>query len=170
MTGGMNRRCVAALGEAGAAHCAFPQRSYDYIQSPIFPMQSQLDAYQMANILGEGRAGSCFPKPDTCNATEVETMRRYQTDFFSAIASSSTFTRRGNGAFLHNCVIHCGEQTEKGFNGYMVEGKLMQKALSQWWEAPKTDLSAQHSYVENCSLNEAPPRHCNPTCGPRAAL
>lgn len=79
-------------------------------------MNSMLDAYQMSNIL---QVGCTFPH---CNATQVVEMAAYQVSFFRTISGIATLKKEGNGAFLDNCVVHCGEQDCAGFNGFAVAG------------------------------------------------
>lgn len=159
MTLGVNAGCVKATG--GAGNCSFPQDNYAHIQAPYFVLNSMVDAWQMGNDLQVG----CQLKK--CNASQVASIAAYQKDFYAAISSYSTFGRKGNGAFLYNCVLHCGEQNSNGFNSITVEPlgggakTLMQAALTTWWNSAD-EPAASHTYVETCSLTG--PEGCNPTC------
>eukprot|EP00911_Craspedida_sp_UC1_P002811 UC1_evm1s2056 len=92
-------------------------------------------------------------------------MNSYQADFLHAITSYATFHRPGNGAFLYNCDLHCGEQNAVGFDNITVGSTIMRDALTAWWNADVSAPSGDHTYVESCTLKG--PSACNPTCPAR---
>jgi len=49
-TGGVNADCVASLPHEEQWKCIFANYSYSHIKSPIFPLNSAIDAWQMGNI------------------------------------------------------------------------------------------------------------------------
>eukprot|EP00041_Stephanoeca_diplocostata_P002866 m.30099 g.30099 ORF g.30099 m.30099 type:complete len:516 (-) comp13831_c0_seq2:137-1684(-) len=160
MTAGVNQACVKATTAAGHLNCSTPQQNYAYITSPFFVLNSMLDAYQMSEILHVGCA------LDQCNNTQIRYMQQYQQDFYNTISRrfTQTFTKTGNGAFLYNCGLHCGEQDATGFNHITVQDTVMQAALSRWWSSDN-DPAKQHTYIESCTLQG--PAACNPTCPAR---
>ena len=178
MSSGVNQACVKDTTAAGAANCSTPQQNYKYIESHIFVLNSMLDAWQMGSIFQPGCSS-----PTKCNATQITELDSYQHDFFTAISGFGTYRKAGNGAFLYNCILHCGEQDTDGFNQIALPGStpatatatatatggvdrqsrtVMQEALSTWWESDGGDSAAAHTYVEGCSLDG--PEACNPTC------
>lgn len=163
MSSGVSSACVRATG----GRCSFPQENYAYVDAPFFVMNSMLDAFHMAEIL---QVGCTFP---SCNPSQISDIQQYQRDFHTAIAGYGTFSKRGNGAFLDNCVLHCGEQDYPGFNGIALRpaggssATVMQQALTAWWESEGEPASA-HTYVETCTVTAA--GHCNPTCPGGTAL
>jgi hypothetical protein len=185
MSGSVSQGCIAAHRDNPSA-CATPQANYAYIKAPFFVLNSMLDNYQMSQILQVG----CSSITE-CNTTQIDQMKQYQTDFRSTITNISTFNVVGNGAFLYNCDLHCGEQDSSGFNMIAVprlaaaggggggggrhrkrinwsepewgaRGIVMQAALSAWWESDGSEPALQHTYVEQCTLQG--PHACNPTC------
>jgi len=170
MTSGVNQGCVQANSDP-FTDCATPQQNYKYTQSPFLVMNSMLDAYQMGNILNVG-----CTSPEHCNATQISEMIQYQKDFYNTLVGFETFHKSGNGAFVQNCVLHCGEQNANGFNQIAVakgngdgngghkqdEKTVMQQALTLWWESDSSEPAAAHTYVESCMLTGSTP--CNPTC------
>lgn len=157
MSAGVSQACVASKG-----NCSFPQENYAFIVAPFFVMNSMLDAWQMAFDLEVG----C--KLGSCNATQIAEINQYQKDFWTTISQYDTFKRHGNGAFLYNCVLHCGEQDYDGFNQISAakhiggdQRTLMQQALSTWWDSDN-EPAENHVYLEGCALTG--PRSCNPTC------
>jgi hypothetical protein len=49
-SGGVNAKCVASLPEPEQWRCIFANYSYAHTESPIFPLNSAIDAWQMGNI------------------------------------------------------------------------------------------------------------------------
>jgi hypothetical protein len=168
MSASVNAGCIAAHPSDPLA-CATPQANYAHIQAPYFVLNSMLDAYQMGDILQVGCSSI-----SECNATQIGEMKQYQADFHSNITAIPTFSSVGNGAFVYNCDLHCGEQNADGFNQIAVPlvgggsessstGRtVMQAALTAWWESDGTDPAAAHTYIEPCILQGA--KACNPTC------
>ena len=48
-TGGVNAKCIASLPQAEQWRCIFANYSYAHVESPIFPLNSAIDAWQMGN-------------------------------------------------------------------------------------------------------------------------
>eukprot|EP00912_Choanoflagellata_sp_UC4_P000050 UC4_evm2s34 len=160
MSGGVNQNCILK----GASSCATPQQNYAFVTTPFFVMNSMLDLYQMENILEVGCKNLA-----QCNRSEISNIIEYQQDFRRTITSIKTLFKPGNGAFLDNCMIHCGEQDSTGFNNFAVpladggDRIVMRDALSKWWNATEGDLAENHIYIENCEIQG--PQPCNPSCG-----
>lgn len=163
MSSGVNQACLAAHSSSPAA-CSTPQANYAFVKSPFFVMNSMLDAYQMGNILQVGCASLGH-----CNVTQIQEMKHYQQSFRATITSIGTLSAPGNGGFLYNCDVHCGEQDSNGFNKFAVPRMngaadartVMQVALSAWWASDES-VAEEHTYIEPCTL--VGPRPCNPTC------
>ena len=186
-THGLNDACIAAHRASGDEwKCNFAQHAYAHTASDTFPLNSALDSWQTgciytselapgfpnqnstANGVCSSAAGgqwsACSGNPESCNATQMETMNKYIDDFEETIKTAgATYNRPGNGAFIHSCHTHCEAQGDAFFT-FAVNGVTMQSAVSKWWNSDGTDPAAEHSY-ESCKYKTTTsPHKCNPTC------
>ena len=121
----------------------------------------------------------CSGNPEACNQTQISMMNSYITDFMSYMSGHSTYTKQGNGAFIHSklhpyfctsephvtgCHTHCEAQGAT-WNTFEVNGVSMQQAVSKWWNSDGSDPATKHTYTP-CQYHAGPtgPRKCNPTC------
>ena len=109
-TGGVNAKCIASLPEAEQWRCIFANYSYAHVESPIFPLNSAIDAWQMGNIW-KGDAGCTRPGFGKCSAGQIKDLNGYMGDFVLDMQRTKTFRKPGNGAFVESCYEHCGVQT-----------------------------------------------------------
>ena len=166
-TGGVNARCVESINaEDDQWRCIFANYSYAHTQSPIFPMNSAIDAWQMGNIW-KGDASCAQQNFAKCTPGQVADLNGYMADFLRDLARSATASRPGNGAFIESCLEHCGEQSARNFEGYKLRGVTMQEAHTKWWASDGTDPAATHTYLPGCTLHAAAPHQCNPSCSKR---
>jgi len=183
-TAGVNRYCAAAMaGSDKMWMCNFAQFAYYYTKAPIFPLNSAFDSWQAGCIFGarlvpgfpdkqqdveNGKCNvapgyeDCLADPEKCNATQVSAVNRYITDFDTIMSKGGSFTKAGNGAFVHSCYTHCEAQSAS-WNTFKVGGVSMQEAVSKWWNSD-TDPASKHSYGA-CLFHSTSPHQCNPTCG-----
>jgi hypothetical protein len=56
-SGAVNRRCRGAMAPPDAWKCIFANYSYAHSQTPMFPLQSSVDAWQMGSIFDLDGAG-----------------------------------------------------------------------------------------------------------------
>ena len=126
---------------------------------PGFPKQNSTD---------NGECGvtknweACSTDPEKCNAAQVGVLNQYILDFNAAIQRSATYSRAGNGAFIHSCHKHC-EAESSSFWTIKIRGVTMQQALGKWWNSNGTDAASTHSYAP-CLYQTSSPHKCNPTC------
>ena len=184
-THGLNDACIAAQAPGDEWKCNFAQYSYAYTKSDTFPLNSALDSWQTGCIYtselppgfphqtttangicgaaGNGTWSACSGNPESCNATQMKVMNTYITDFMGAIKATKTYSKTGNGAFLHSCHTHCEAQGDQFFS-FSVNGKTMQQAVSAWWNSDGKDPADSHHY-EPCTYHtDSSPHKCNPTC------
>jgi len=91
-TGGVNQDCIVAYEPKGdTSDCFFAQYSLHYTKTPLFPLQSVYDAWQLDNVLGSRDAG------------QVNTFGTYVT----SLIKSSVVSNPKNGGFFDSCVHHC---------------------------------------------------------------
>jgi len=186
-THGVNDACIAAHQADGETwKCNFAEEAYAHTHSRTFPLNSALDSWQTACIYTSELApnfpnqtgtengvcgaaagwAQCARNPESCNQAQITTMNQYIADFETKMNTNgaATYTKPGNGAFVHSCHTHC-EAQGGSWNSFKINGVSMQQAVSKWWNSDGTDPAAQHSYTP-CSYKEgaAGPRKCNPTC------
>jgi hypothetical protein len=112
--GGTNLACLADLAPKGEGwKCLMAQYASAYIETPLYVMNSAVDAWQMGNIFKL----SC--KPEACEGADLAKMQAYSTTMQAAVAASVTTGKPKNGAFLDNCYVHeqnvnyCSSQVRK---------------------------------------------------------
>jgi hypothetical protein len=161
-SGGVNQRCIGALPAAEQWRCIFANYSYAHSTTPMFPLQSALDSWQMGNIWnGDGNCAQAnFAE---CSAAQVADLNGYLDDLMRDLRNANGKAQRaGEGFFVESCLEHCGAQGAK-FDSYSLSGTTMVDALAAWWDAPVSQPSAAHSFSP-CHLRSNAPHQCNPTC------
>eukprot|EP00038_Savillea_parva_P008712 m.178703 g.178703 ORF g.178703 m.178703 type:complete len:431 (+) comp14602_c0_seq1:70-1362(+) len=182
-TNGVNAGCIAATPLEDQWMCNFAEHSYAHTQSPIFPLNSALDSWQTGCIytselpvafpnqtgFENGNCSAapgwhdCAGDPEKCTSDQIETMNQYEKDFQTHMATlGPTYTKAGNGAFIHSCHTHCEAQSS-AWNTFQVNGKTIQQAVSAWWNGPDDAPAAGNTY-KPCLYKSSSPHKCNPTC------
>ena len=177
-SGGVNQRCRAAMTTPSEAwKCIFANYSYAHTVTPMFHLQSSVDAWQMGSIFALDEAGNAAcTKPvvapdgstrqlENCTKLQRRAVAQYQKDFLADLTSSSAFSRPGNGGFVESCIEHVAAQGP-AFNTFKnyASGLTMQQALTAWWESGLAAPATQHWQMP-CMLRVAGPYgQCNPTC------
>ena len=160
-TSGLNRACVSSQPAADRWRCMFANYSYAHTRMPAFPLQSALDSWQMGNIwLGDS---DCAHKNfESCTAAQVDDLNAYAASLVGDMQRTAKSKRPGEGGFVESCLEHVAAQGSS-FDKYVINGTTMQQALTAWWDASTDEPASQHWYWP-CSLNQAAPHQCNPTC------
>ena len=140
-TGGVNADCIAAQAPADKWKCNFAEFSYAYTKAPTFPLNSALDSWQTVCIytaepvpdfpkqtgtengdcVNTHGWAACAKDPETCNSTQMSAMNTYIDDFETKMNSTTTFSKAGNGAFIHSCHTHCEAQSGS-WNSFKING------------------------------------------------
>lgn len=162
--------CTESVGAADAWRCFFANYSYAHATTPMFPIQSTVDLYQLYAILQAGGwDAGCLNRGEqfaNCTAAQLASFNAYAASLLADWGGGLTrgkASRAGEGAFLDSCLEHVAEQTSAMFDGYAIGGVSMQEALSRWWLADGTEPAAKHKYMP-CTLSMTSPHQCNPTC------
>jgi len=104
--------CVAAH-TTNPELCVFPEYAAPYVTTPMFPLQSQYDEWQLQNVLG---------------TTDTNAVNQFgqvlETRFKATVLKHST-----NGCFLDSCVHHCGN-----WDSIVIDNKDSGQALKDWYE------------------------------------
>ena len=172
-SGGVNQRCLAALAPADGWKCIFANYSYAHMQTPVFPLQSSVDKWQMGAIFDISKAGNpdCTSTAtahqlEHCTESQRHAVAQYERDFLRDLMNASdAFTRPGNGGYIESCIEHVAGQG-KAFNTYKnpTSGLTMQQALTAWWESGLDEPAEKHWQLP-CQLHQHGAfGQCNPSC------
>lgn len=163
-SGGVNSDCIASYAshQEEAWRCIFANESYAHSETPMFPLNSALDSWQMGNIWLGDRA--CAKKNFAdCSAEEVQHLNGYLSDFLGDLQASEKFGRAGEGGFVESCLEHVGTQNAGDFEHYLIKNVSDRDALSAWWRGDGSQPASGHWYLP-CELNTEAPHQCNPSC------
>jgi len=174
--GCMNDACLASHASGDQWRCNFAEESYAHIVTPIMALNSALDSWQTGciytaepvahNSTANGNCaaapgwGACSRDPESCDSSQIAVMNKYQSDFNSIMGQKVTYSKPGNGAFIHSCHTHCEAQGGQ-FNTFEVNGVSMQQAVSKWWKSAGTAPPLNYA---PCMYKTTSPHKCNPTC------
>ena len=170
-TGGVNAGCIAATPPELQWQCIFANASYAHIQTPIFPLNSAIDAWQMDNVFELEPTGAKYCTTnefDNCTATQITLLDAWEKDFMHDIMRSNTFQKPGNGGFVESCLEHCAAQSSAEATTFEIDGVSMMQALTSWWYDAETVPAKEHWHLP-CSLSTSLPHQCNPTCSAKTA-
>lgn len=157
-SGGTDASCLAAQAST-PWKCLMAQYLVPHLATRAFVTNSELDIYQLPNILGL----KCLPPK--CDAQQVAKYDAYRalaartlTDVVAADPMGV-----GHGVFALACFVHeinvayCDTQPLPncvGWQQYSVNGTSAQRAFGEWF----TNSSSWENVVEGCDFP------CNPTC------
>lgn len=96
---------------------------------------------------------------------QVDALNSYNHDFSATISALATYSRPGNGAFVHSCYTHCEAQGDDFFT-FAINGTTMQQAVSRWWNSDGNEPAQKHTYAPCLfqTSNQSAAWQCNPTC------
>eukprot|EP01060_Flectonema_neradi_P023432 TRINITY_DN3168_c1_g1_i1.p1 TRINITY_DN3168_c1_g1~~TRINITY_DN3168_c1_g1_i1.p1 ORF type:complete len:419 (+),score=77.28 TRINITY_DN3168_c1_g1_i1:53-1309(+) len=182
-TGGVTSECIENTPPENHWQCNFAQNNYLHFRYPTFVLNSALDAWQLnciwsselpAGFPNSTAAGSCGSAPgyqkcsknyNTCNNTQTMQLNDYLDDFNKILTTIPTYSKNGNGAFIHSCQTHVEAKSDSHWVTFAVNGVTMQQAVSKWWTGPITAPASTNVYSP-CHLKTGDnvTRTCNPTC------
>ena len=164
-SGGTNLKCLAAnAGEKWK--CLMAQYIAPHVETPIFVMNSDYDAWQMEHVLG----AQCIPTPTSaCTGDQNASLRSFRDQFAAAITAGVTDGRPKNGVFLDSCYVHeqnvdyCSNQGMPNCVGWSpqspgskkwgyttaVSGRTPQQAFGAWWKGEAVVLIDDHKFFDN---------------------
>eukprot|EP01060_Flectonema_neradi_P016360 TRINITY_DN22970_c0_g1_i1.p1 TRINITY_DN22970_c0_g1~~TRINITY_DN22970_c0_g1_i1.p1 ORF type:complete len:429 (+),score=67.52 TRINITY_DN22970_c0_g1_i1:30-1289(+) len=186
-TGGTCQACVAK-NPNNTALCMFAENCYSESKYPTFVLNSAMDKVQLSAILDDTLAPD-FPKGnstsgpralpdysdciasaelDQCNSTQITLLNSYLNDFQTLISKIPSYSKNGNGAFIHSCHTHIESLNNLNWTNFKSsDGSIsMKDATAKWWNSNLNIPSEENTY-KPCDYREttAPgPRICNPTC------
>jgi len=123
-TSGVNKDCITAhMATQDTYKCYFAEHTSPHIKTPIFPLQSEYDSWQTANILGS---------KDDAEINKYGLM--FVDRFHSAVESDSK-----NGAFLDSCFHHCG-----GWNSISIDNVHSSSGFNEWFKGQNKGVFFQN--------------------------
>eukprot|EP01125_Pyxidicula_operculata_P004666 TRINITY_DN1753_c0_g1_i1.p1 TRINITY_DN1753_c0_g1~~TRINITY_DN1753_c0_g1_i1.p1 ORF type:complete len:253 (-),score=42.74 TRINITY_DN1753_c0_g1_i1:36-794(-) len=121
-TSGVNSGCIKNYQGSGETwHCIFAQHTSSFIQTPIFPLQSEYDSWQIAYDL---------------DSKDPVVINKYGLSLRSLVADT-ILNRPQNSIWLHSCADHCG-----GWGNIHIDGESMATAFQKWYEG------SDHKYFQ----------------------
>jgi len=134
----MNFTSDPACVKDHADQCIWPEYAAPYVTTPMFPLQSQFDAWQLQNILGSS-------DPNTVNQFGQALETRFK---------STVLKNPKSGCFLDSCVHHCGS-----WNSILINNVDSGQALKNWYEGQTGQYFQDRKYpcdpCCNRGLNES---------------
>jgi hypothetical protein len=101
-SGGTNLKCLAA-NACAEWKCLMAQYIAPHVETPMFVMNSDYDAWQMEHVLG----AKCIPTPTSaCTTTQNASLRSFHDQFAATITTGVTEGKPKNGVFLDSCYVH----------------------------------------------------------------
>jgi len=116
VSSGVNQRCIQM--HTPVADCFFAEHTVPYITTPIFPLQSRFDSWQLDNELG--------------NKSDNSLVNLYGSLFdqrFQVVSNNAA-----NGYFWDSCYHHCAQ-----WNSIRINGQLSGSAVQDWYNGGTTD-------------------------------
>jgi hypothetical protein len=164
-SGGTNLKCLAAnAGEKWK--CLMAQYIAPHVETPMFVMNSDYDAWQMEHVLG----AQCIPTPTSaCTGDQNASLRSFRDQFAAAITAGVIDGKPKNGVFLDSCYVHeqnvdyCSNQGMPNCVGWSplspgskkwgyttaVSGRTPQQAFGAWWKGETVVAIDDHKFWDN---------------------
>eukprot|EP00656_Telonema_subtile_P018963 TRINITY_DN20301_c0_g1_i1.p1 TRINITY_DN20301_c0_g1~~TRINITY_DN20301_c0_g1_i1.p1 ORF type:complete len:190 (+),score=28.07 TRINITY_DN20301_c0_g1_i1:113-682(+) len=157
--GGVNAACLESYVPWDRWRCFFANESYAHTRTPMFPLQSALDKWQMENIW-QGDKVCTWSSFKDCTKGQIADLNAWRASMLEDLQRTDKFSRDGEGGFVESCYEHVAAQGYS-FNEYEIQGTTMQQALSKWWAGE----GQEPQWYLPCELTDAAPHQCNPSCG-----
>uniref|UniRef100_A0A7S0B1M2 EF-hand domain-containing protein n=1 Tax=Pyrodinium bahamense TaxID=73915 RepID=A0A7S0B1M2_9DINO len=186
-TSSLNKRCTAAMPPGKSWVCILADFAYKFTETPVFLVNSAMDwwsgfcvlfsALRPAKVaIGQGSCGlshrrehyPCADNIERCKPFEMFAVNQFIRDFSSSLEANPSYSKAGNGAFVHSCHLHCEALESAHWGGITAGGTTMQEAVLKWWKSDGMPASG-HTY-KPCEYGQGGPDgqswpyQCNPTC------
>ena len=111
---GVDAKCIAAQPAGEEYRCQFAEHSAIYLHSPMFPLQSEYDAWQIGHVLAK-------PDPAVIQVMGNNITSRLQANLLGRHPE--------DGVFLDSCQHHCG-----AWGSIRIDGDLVATAVQHWYD------------------------------------
>jgi len=152
----------AAAHKGQEWHCMFAPFSMLHMKTPVFPLQSMYDSWQMGNeyFINVPQDSVCANNgPANCSSSQIKDVNKFGASLI-AMMQSGLGPNRSSGAFVHSCWTHCLAYTSQGLDSQgLIQDVSMQQAVTAWYNSPTTQSKNVHV---DCTLSGS--HKCNPTC------
>lgn len=151
-SGAAHPACIAAAQPESRWRCLFANETYARATTPIFPLNSAIDKYQVQSIFDfdKGCASGQF---ESCSYAQIAQLNQWEKDFMRDLQDNAGYTKKGNGGFIESCLEHVAAQYSGTVNKYAVGGVTMMQGLIAWWNDPVDSPSYErlhwHLYESN---------------------
>jgi len=173
----VNKRCEAAHSPEERYKCMFAEHTLEYIESPLFVLNSADDACGISCVLlgetqitprgtGSGNCSAipgwdqCENEPHYCSYIQWQKIEEYAADFSKTLETNPKFKQNGNGYFEYSCRSHAAETLTTAWWYLQVQGTTMREAFKRWYFSDN-EPSTNHMY-KDCVNHQT--FNCNPTC------
>jgi len=169
------KSCIDAMPEDEQYKCMFAQYNMNYVNVPMFVLNSAYDQWATYCILGaepiETFAGdqgncsavpgwsACEKDPSQCTQAQWQVIEEYGNSFMNIVENHPAMKKNGNGLFEYNCHTHAVE-VGMGWMYYTVQGTAMRDAVRKWYFSDN-EPSSNHFYKDCVNHGSY---SCNPTC------
>jgi len=130
--------------------CLFAMHFYDYITTPVFITQSQIDVYQLG-VLYELPCANDLTK---CTAEEYTSLFEWASLFRNSLKSASS--NPSTGMFVDGCPTHCQSQGDSSWDHTYINKESIASAFWQWYSSSNT---TSVKYEDDCTSYP-----CNTSC------
>lgn len=117
----VSAECAASVPAGESWRCFFANYSYAHARTPMFPIQSSVDLYQLFAILQAGGwDAGCLNRGGQfahCTTAQLEAFNAYAASLladWSANLSEGKASLAGEGAFIESCLEHVAEYRGPG--------------------------------------------------------
>eukprot|EP00051_Salpingoeca_urceolata_P029069 m.488857 g.488857 ORF g.488857 m.488857 type:complete len:384 (+) comp26156_c0_seq1:66-1217(+) len=139
-TGSVSKACQTALG--GGQHCMFGGALAQFVQTPLFVINSKYDSWQQKAIIGV----DCSIQ--ACNST----IQAYWTKLAQKMVTAFQALPPRHGGILSNCEAHC-QTGIPNWTTLTVDGHHMGASFAQWYAAQMAGgTKTPMRYAETCDV------------------
>mmetsp|Transcript_17000 Transcript_17000/g.41743 ORF Transcript_17000/g.41743 Transcript_17000/m.41743 type:complete len:216 (+) Transcript_17000:891-1538(+) len=99
-----------------------------------------------------------------CNESQVYDLNLWYDTFVHELTARSTFSRKGNGAFIESCLEHVAAENSGPFNNYRINETSINEALTAWWNSDGNNPAEMHTYKPCRLVPGIDPVQCMNSC------
>ncbi|KAG6558306.1 hypothetical protein Mapa_000056 [Marchantia paleacea] len=138
---GLNKGCTSSRDASLAWECFFAQNALPYVQSPLYILQSDIDYWQIANLIAPKSADpagmwtKCSKDLGSCSSKQLGVLEDFRTSMVKALGDAESGVR---GEFVISCYAHCMATDSDRWNGhqsFLIDGKSMAQSVGDWYYA-----------------------------------